>query len=430
MGSAKRIIDVLSGNLVGFAENIVSFIVSAQIIKDRSRNENSAVTNDELAICISIAFMLYMLDCLSNYYLLPKQNNNELDIEANTNAPLIAQQPHPDLQKAAVTMYMTLGGMSQALLDFAGLASALYGLWKNPEGNEKIAYFACLATFLFIGSAHGFVEGAGTRGQAMRKAKMLPIGEVKLPNDHPKFSRFLDMTTIVAPGFMTFSYYGGGVNSFINLMKFYSCTSNMAIYGIASVLGLVLVLPNLLMDYLVMISKLLYTYSTFGYVKQHELNGKKTPLATALTWLHDKTYLRLYRQCINANEADLYALSLWNGKMFTRILMLSGFFYNLMQVISGNKEAICAKDYSPAISLVLVVVSILAAFSAHLEFRSFGLAPIQQIEQRTNAQQPAEESLSQNRVAVFARRLHNYLRKTANEDVLCMSKEQSHEALF
>lgn len=426
MGKLKRIADVALGKSTTLVENVVSFIITAQIIKDRT-SDHSPVSKNEWAACATLAFMLYALDCFTNYYLLPSEHADDTTSDTLALTPEILQASEPNtnsngyLQAIAGTNIF-LGGFSQAMLDFSGLACALYDIWKHPKGFAQHAgYFTCLSFFLLIGIAHGMVEGAGTRGQAMRKAGILTLGDKKMPDQYPTLYRFLNIITPLAPTFTTLSYYVCSINSFANLIKFYLSEhlSNLALYGIANAIGLLVVLPNLLMDYLVVMSKVFYTYATFGFSKEYKLLGRKTALASTLTWLHDNTYLALYRTCCNQmNDEHLYATSLWLGKMFTRVFTLSGFFYNLMQVVEADKQALSAKNYSPLISLLPISFILLAALGAHLQFRSYALAPSLHIKKKAIANSTDANTQPSSFFAEFAQFLYEKIEIGAAKDAL------------
>lgn len=421
MSRLKKIGDVALGKSTSLIENLISFIIAVQIIKDRSGN-NSPASKDEWIICSSLAFILYSLDCFTNYYLLPSQQPDDINAEIAESEPLLLSNTNPNYSlKILASTNILLGGFSQAMLDFSGLASGLYGIWKNPKGfGQQTGYFACLSFFLLIGIAHGIVEGAGTRGQAMRKAKILELDEKKTPDQHPKLYRFLNLVTPLAPAFTTISYYVCSINSFANLMKFYlgDHLSKPMIYGIANIIGVLIVLPNLLMDYLVVMSKVLYTYATFGFSKDYKLLGSKTALASTLTWLHDNTYLALYHQCTNQiDDKHLYATSLWFGKIVTRIFALSGFFYNLMQVVEADKQTLSSKDYSPLICLLPISLILLAALGAHLQFRSYALAPALHIMKKTTINQHEMNASSPSLFAQFAHSLYEKIEMGAAKDL-------------
>lgn len=419
MHTLKKVGDVALGKSTSLVENLISFIITNQIIKDRLGN-NSPVSKNEWAACTSFAFILYALDCFTNYYLLPNQTIDDTSPETE---PLLSTDTNSNLScslKALASVNILLGGFSQAILDFSGLASGLYGIWKNPQGFEQQAgYFACLSFFLLIGIAHGLVEGAGTRGQAMRKAGILELGSKKNPDQHPMLYQFLNRTTPIAPAFTTLSYYVCSINSFVNLMKFYlnDRLSNSIIYGIANTIGVLIVLPNLLMDYLVVMSKVLYTYATFGFSKEYKLLGKKTALASTLTWLHDNTYLAAYRHCCHEmDDKHLYATSLWLGKMVTRVFTLSGFFYNLMQIVEADKQTLSAKNYSSFIFLLPVSLMLLAALGAHLQFRSYALAPALHIQKKAIANDREDATPSPTLFAEFSRYLYEKIETGAAKD--------------
>lgn len=424
MSRLKKIGDVALGKSTSLIENLISFIIAVQIIKDRS-GSNSPASKDEWIACASLAFVLYSLDCFTNYYLLPTQQLDDLDTEAAEpvyEALLLSDTTSNYSLKILASTNILLGGFSQTMLDFSGLASGLYGIWKNPKGYEQQAgYFACLSFFLLIGIAHGIVEGAGTRGQAMRKAGILELDDKKMPGEHPILYKFLNLVTPIAPAFTAISYYVCSINSFANLMKFYLSDhlSKPMIYGIANIIGTLIVLPNLLMDYLVVMSKVLYTYATFGFSKDYKLLGRKTALASTLTWLHDNTYLALYRHCCNQmDDKHLYATSLWFGKMFTRIFTLSGFFYNLMQVVEADKQTLSAKDYSPLICLLPISFVLLAALGAHLQFRSYALAPALHIKKKAIANAHEVNTASPSFFAEFAHNLYEKIEMGAAKDAL------------
>src|SRR3990167_9820625 len=206
MSTLKRVADVALGKSTSLVENLISFIIATQIIKDRTGN-NTPVSKNEWVICTSFAFLLYSLDCFTNYYLLPNQqsdNTNHETLRPET-APILPSETPENLNCSLTILAnanILLGGFSQAILDFSGLAVGLYGIWKNPVGFEQQAgYFACLTFFLLTGIAHGIVEGAGTRGQAMRKAGILSLSDKKNPAQHPMLYQFLNLTTPVAPAF-------------------------------------------------------------------------------------------------------------------------------------------------------------------------------------------------------------------------------------
>lgn len=424
MSRLKRVGDVALGKSTSLIENLISFVIAVQIIKDRSEN-NSPVSKDEWAACASLAVVLYALDCFTNYYLLPNQKTDETNPETITpeSEPLLPSETNTNSSYSLKTMAsanILLGGFSQTILDFSGLASGLYGIWKNPEGfGQQAGYFACLSFFLLIGIAHGIVEGAGTRGQAMRKAGILKLGNQKTPAQHPTLYRFLNIITPIAPAFTTISYYVCSINSFANLMKFYlnDRMSTTTIYFVANAIGLLLVLPNLLMDYLVVMSKVLYTYATAGFSKEYKLLGEKTALASTLTWLHDNTYFALYQKCCNQmNDEHLYAASLWLGKMATRVFTVSGFFYNLMQIVEADKHTLSAKNYSSFIFLLPVSLMLLAALSAHLQFRSYSLAPALHIKKKMLFNNHAVDANASPFFAEFSRNLYEKIKMGADQD--------------
>jgi len=421
MHTLKKVGDVALGKSTSLVENLISVIIAYQIIKDRSGN-NTPVSKEEWTICASLAFVLYALDCFTNYYLLPNQTTDDIDPALE---PLLLPETSTNtscLVKTIASANILLGGFSQTILDFSGLGSTLYGMWKNPKGfGQQAGYFACLSFFLLIGIAHGLVEGAGTRGQSMRKAGILELDSKKTPDQHPILYKFLNLITPIAPAFTTFSYYVCSINSFANLMKFYlgDRLSNPMRYGIANIIGVLIVLPNLLMDYLVVMSKVLYTYATFGFSKEYKLLGKKTPLASTLTWLHDNTYLTAYRYCHHEiDDKHLYATSLWIGKILTRVFTLSGFFYNLMQIVEADKQTLSAKDYSPLIFLLPLSLMLLAALSAHLQFRCYGLAPALHIKKKAIANDHEGDTPSSTLFAEFSKYLYEKIETGAAKDAL------------
>jgi hypothetical protein len=171
------------------------------------------------------------------------------------------------------------------------------------------------------------------------------------------------------------------------------------------------------MDYLVVMSKVLYTYATVGFSKNYKLLGKKTALASTLTWLHDNTYLAIYRHCCHdIDDKQIYATSLWLGKITTRVFTLSGFFYNLIQVVEADKQTLSAKNYSPFIALLPASLILLAALSAHLQFRSYGLAPALHIQKKAIANNNETNTESPSLFSQFSRYLYERIETGAAID--------------
>lgn len=383
---AKNLGLAFFGNLIGSTENFISFLVMWQLVKKLDGNE-SPVDEGQIFASGIVSIGLFFLSNFVSYYLLrinkndqksvDIQNVNALEYEPTENSFLIIEsEPKaiPRSKKIAAQATILISGGSQFLLDFAGLSSALITRWPKPKGFlGAMGYGLFLLLFSAIASSHAIVVGKGETQQSMRKAGYF---ERSAASDSRWIRTILNILTPIPLVFMTLAAYSGGVfNSVLNLLIFYGENNlgSLARYT-TGLLVTLLLFPMLMMDYAVVATKVIYTYWSFGFGKEVPQASCKSPLFTTLKFLHDNTYLRLFNFSKD-NHFDQYDRSLYWSKMITRCAMLSGFFYNLMEVFLAKNAELHVSEY-PEWSWIPLISLPLAALSALLEYRQFSYVPV------------------------------------------------------
>lgn len=364
----------VGGKLIPLFENLLTFLTLSQFLK-AAQDRDTPVSNMQLVACASFSALLTVLEIAAAYILQPKSHveystatNDYIEIPGADGDD--GDESIPVYKKVSAVMYIAEGALVQAGLDFSGLYMALYNMVDKPKEfpGGLYGYYGVVSFMAFIGLSHGFVEGVGTRAQSMRIEKWLSNAEPKALNDYPWAGRFLSVVGNTSLVFMSVMGYCLGVlNSVANLIGFYSGDhlSKMNRFMIGGGVALS-VLPMVYADYMVVMTKVMFTYWTFGFDKKFEPGACSSPMGTLLSKLSmscQKFFCCGEASSLHEQQARMFYVS----KILTRMLMLSGLICNALQVFTASKQDPEYQNYSILIAVLPLLIIAFAALSAHLQ---------------------------------------------------------------